>query len=692
MLASLAVVASLGVAPVAHAQDPAATPSPFCAILTPDEVSAALKVKVVVSTTPSISDNTCSWDAADSSYTSLLVSVVPGVIDADLRAGWHDYTDAVVAGQPALLAPDGTGLFVQTDQGLLMVDLIGVVGDGAKAIEAIPALGAIAFGRLPSIPLATPTPAPTEAPAPSFGGAADLVAMFPTTIGGQPVTPMAITGQQIGLAITDPTRLKLITDGLTAVGKTLDDVDIAIAGSTLIAIRVHGASATDALTALLPFLEASATDPVMAMASVAGKAVLKITDGPDSPTATAGAVYIYPKDDVLWAIKATDPTLTEVLTALPWRRRRRSRSLARAGRLGLPCGGTLGRATVRGPMHDAAQLSLELPAAGAARPATSDQALPAIDLAPEWKEQPLGWPHALHPLCTYLGSLPAAVAHALIARWSRPGDVVLDPFSGRGSVPLQACLERRIGVGVDASPLAHLLTAAVVDPPSLRQALDRLTRLHIDWTLEADTWRADARAMIERDAAGGAGAASLFHPETLAQLLFLRHRLERRSQVDGFLLAALAGILHGRRASNLSEAMPNGFSLAPGYTARWLAERGGTAPLRPVFRLLERRLRHLFREGTPAARGIALQGDARTAGTRLLPLLEARALPAKVRLVVTSPPYLRVVRYGVGQLVAAVAARARIRPPSMPLGCPVVGGWLGGVAADRAGGPATRPG
>jgi hypothetical protein len=57
-------------------------------------------------------------------------------------------------------------------------------------------------------------------------------------------------------------------------------------------------------------------------------------------------------------------------------------------------------------------------------------------------------------------------------------------------------------------------------------------------------------------------------------------------------------------------------------------------------------LRHLFREGAPPVRGIALHGDARTAGTRLPPLLEARALPARVRLVVTSPPYLRVVRYG----------------------------------------------
>ena len=41
--------------------------------------------------------------------------------------------------------------------------------------------------------------------------------------------------------------------------------------------------------------------------------------------------------------------------------------------------------------------------------------------------------------------------------------VVLDPFSGRGTTPLQACAEGRIGVGNDLNPFAHLLTAAKAD-------------------------------------------------------------------------------------------------------------------------------------------------------------------------------------------------------------------------------------
>ena len=91
-------------------------------------------------------------------------------------------------------------------------------------------------------------------------------------------------------------------------------------------------------------------------------------------------------------------------------------------------------------------------------------ALPPIAIAPEWKDQQRLWGHSFHPMCSYLASFPAALAHAFIGRYCRRGDVVLDPFSGRGTTPLQACAEGRIGVGNDLNPFAHLLTAAKVEP------------------------------------------------------------------------------------------------------------------------------------------------------------------------------------------------------------------------------------
>jgi len=268
-------------------------------------------------------------------------------------------------------------------------------------------------------------------------------------------------------------------------------------------------------------------------------------------------------------------------------------------------------------------------------PVLAAHEMPPFPIAPDWREQPRMWGHAFHPMCTYLGAFPAALAHALVARYSRPGDVVLDPFCGRGTVPLQACVERRIGVGGDANPLAALLTGAKVDPPTRLEAEARLATLRIEWSRHPGEWRALAAADRSR----------IFHPTTLAQLLYLRARLERDARADRFLLATLAGTLHGRTPGYLTDAMHNGFSRSPGSVARARAEGAGP-PERDAFQLLGRRLARLYRDGLPAARGVACGSDARRCAPQLATRLRERGLPDRARLVVTSPPYLRTVRYG----------------------------------------------
>ena len=145
--------------------------------------------------------------------------------------------------------------------------------------------------------------------------------------------------------------------------------------------------------------------------------------------------------------------------------------------------------------------------------------LPAMALAPEWKDQQRLWGHAFHPMCSYLASFPAALTHAFIARYSRPGDVVLDPFSGRGTTPLQACAEGRIGVGNDLNPFAHLLTAAKVQPATRADAVTRLAQLRLGWNAVSGEWlalgakvSADAGAsnsMVPRAGSGAPASAGV---------------------------------------------------------------------------------------------------------------------------------------------------------------------------------------
>lgn len=288
--------------------------------------------------------------------------------------------------------------------------------------------------------------------------------------------------------------------------------------------------------------------------------------------------------------------------------------------------------------------------------------LPAIAIAPEWKQQQRLWGHAFHPMCSYLAMFPAGLAHAFIARYTRPGDVVLDPFSGRGTTPLQACAEGRMGIGNDLNPFAHLLTAAKLDPPAWAELVARLAVLRVRWSTESAVWLALGREAVESadlqsvrvpTAGGRDGDAPLpvevalaFHPDTLGQLLFVRRALDLDERTDRFLGAALSGILHGKSQSYLTEVMPNTFSMAPRYVRDFVARTRFHSPQRDVFACLEMKLRRLYRQGLPPVRGIALLGDARDAGVRTLETLRRRSLPEGARLVVTSPPYLRVVRYG----------------------------------------------
>jgi site-specific DNA-methyltransferase (adenine-specific) len=269
-------------------------------------------------------------------------------------------------------------------------------------------------------------------------------------------------------------------------------------------------------------------------------------------------------------------------------------------------------------------------------------------------------------MCSYLASYPAALTHAFIARYSRPGDVVLDPFSGRGTTPLQACAEGRIGVGNDLNPFAHLLTAAKVEPPTRAQAATRLAQLRLAWNAGSTGWLdLGARVFADPTAADSvvpaAGSAALagdgietvpievalaFHPRTLGQLLFVRSALRLDDRTDRFLAAAVTGILHGKSASYLSELMPNTFSMAPRYVRDFAARTEFASPERDVFDGLAKKLDRLFRQPPPRTEGLALLGDARDVAKRARAALREAGRPDRARLVVTSPPYLRVVKYG----------------------------------------------
>jgi site-specific DNA-methyltransferase (adenine-specific) len=226
---------------------------------------------------------------------------------------------------------------------------------------------------------------------------------------------------------------------------------------------------------------------------------------------------------------------------------------------------------------------------------------------------------------------PPHIPHVFIRWLTDAGDIVYDPFSGRGTTPMEACRLGRIGFGSDANPLAYILTGAKVNPPSQKEALDRI---HILRKACCPGNPAEAPDDIQM----------LYHPIVLGQLLWLRDSLNSTDRTDRFLLALLLGIMHanykpGRPARGLSISMPNTFSMAPGYVRRYIKDNGLIPPYIDVFDLMESKLARMHLPNEDGTRGHAWRQDVRDPFPK-----DLRNNPAK--LVFTSPPYLSVIRYG----------------------------------------------
>jgi site-specific DNA-methyltransferase (adenine-specific) len=249
------------------------------------------------------------------------------------------------------------------------------------------------------------------------------------------------------------------------------------------------------------------------------------------------------------------------------------------------------------------------------------------------------WGHSMHTMCPYQGMFPPRLAHYFIQRFSRPGDVVIDPFSGRGTTTLQARVENRLTVSNDLSPLAYVLSGAKASPPPWSEIMSSFSDLERRFHRRS-----------QRDVDVPADIRMLYHENTLAQIVFLRKLLlvqpiSEWAPRQLMLAGALAGILHGSHRADgtsmyLSISMPNTFSMPPAYVKKYIREKGLKQLDQDVFECLRDKLARIYLDSLEGPIGRAFSSDAST-------LLSGPSIKAgSVHLVLTSPPYLKVVNYG----------------------------------------------
>lgn len=126
---------------------------------------------------------------------------------------------------------------------------------------------------------------------------------------------------------------------------------------------------------------------------------------------------------------------------------------------------------------------------------------------------------AAHPLheVSYRACFKPQLPRFFVERLTEPGDLVYDPFMGRGTTLVEAALLGRRVAGCDINPLSRVFTAPRLNPPSIEQVERRLSIIDF-------AWDGDVRDELH----------TFYHPATLLQLTALRRYLRQARASNTF--------------------------------------------------------------------------------------------------------------------------------------------------------------
>ena len=165
---------------------------------------------------------------------------------------------------------------------------------------------------------------------------------------------------------------------------------------------------------------------------------------------------------------------------------------------------------------------------------------------------------------------PTSFADDVVARFTEPGDWVLDPFAGRGTAVYSAAIADRHGVGIELNRVGWLYGATKLGVAARELVEARLREVEgatparlseIDPLPPFFTW--------------------CFSERVLAFLLAARSMLNwRTSKTDRTLMAFILVYLHGKRDAALSNQMRQTKAMAPRYAVNWWRERDLKPPAR----------------------------------------------------------------------------------------------------------------
>jgi hypothetical protein len=221
-----------------------------------------------------------------------------------------------------------------------------------------------------------------------------------------------------------------------------------------------------------------------------------------------------------------------------------------------------------------------------------------------------------------------------IGRLTVPGDLVYDPFSGRGTTVIEAGLLGRRVAANDANPLSRIMTEPRFFPPDVGEVGARLKEIS----------RAGSPAGID--------LSMFYHTDTEREIVALRDYLrDRRTEgnldaIDNWIAMVATNRLTGHSRGFFSVyTLPPNQAVSAASQERINRKRDQVPDYRDTHQIILRKTKSLLRSVPPAEvsnlanagkTSFFLTGDARN----------TKAIPdGSVQLTVTSPPFLDIVQY-----------------------------------------------
>ena len=244
--------------------------------------------------------------------------------------------------------------------------------------------------------------------------------------------------------------------------------------------------------------------------------------------------------------------------------------------------------------------------------------------------------NSLHEV-SYRACFKPQLPRFFIERLSKPGDIVYDPFMGRGTTPIEAALLGRIPWGNDINPLGLALTRPRLQPPSLEEITERLEQIDL----------ADCDELPEE-------LLAFYHRTTLRAICALKKHFlgapgaaqPDLDPADDWLRMVALNRLTGHSPGFFSVyTLPPNQAVSVASQRKINAKRRQTPPRRDVTKLILKKSKQLLRDCSDSARHVLhrVAGHARFTNS---PADTTRQLPGNsVTLVVTSPPFLDIVQY-----------------------------------------------